>query len=141
MSTHPSLNRPRLEPGLTGHFEAEVRREWTIAHYDPRLPAVLSTPAMIGMMETAAARAVDPTLPVGKLTVGTRIEVEHSRAVACGARIVANARLTEVRGRFLVFEVEARCGDQVIGQGRVTRAIVDYARFAQIAAGGESIPE
>jgi predicted thioesterase len=91
---------------------------------------------MIGMMETAAARAVDPTLPVGKLTVGTRIEVEHSRAVACGAHIVAGARLTEVRGRFLVFEVEARCGDQVIGQGRVTRAIVDYARFAQIAAGG-----
>ena len=141
MSTNSSLNRPRLEPGLSGRFEAEVRREWTIAHYDPRLPAVLSTPAMIGMMETAAARAVDATLPVGKLTVGTRIDVDHSRAVPSGAYIVASARLAEVRGRFLVFEVEARCADQIIGQGRVTRAIVDYARFAQIAAGGESIAE
>jgi len=139
MSTDPSLHRPRLEPGLAARFEAEVRREWTIAHYDPRLPAVLSTPAMIGMMETAAARAVDPTLPVGKLTVGTRIEVDHLRAVACGAHIVATAKLTEVQGRFLVFEVEACCAGEIIGRGRVTRAIVDYMRFARIAAGGESI--
>lgn len=139
MSTDSS-HRPRLEPGLSAHFESEVRREWTIAHYDPRLPAVLSTPAMIGMMETAAARAVDPAIPVGKLTVGTKIEVDHSRAVACGAHIVATAKLTEVQGRFLIFEVEARCADQLIGHGRVTRAIVDYARFARMATGENPSP-
>lgn len=140
MSTDSSFQRPRLEPGLAAQFEADVRREWTIAHYDPRLPAVLSTPAMIGMMETAAARAVDPAIPVDKLTVGTRIEVDHLRAVPSGARIIAKATLTSVQDRFLVFDVEARCADQLIGRGRVTRAIVDYAKFARIATNGESVP-
>lgn len=131
----------KLAPGLQGRFEAEVRREWTIAHYDPRLPAVLSTPAMIGMMETAAARAVEHTLPVGKLTVGTRIEVDHTRAVSAGALVIATATLSAIEGRFLAFEVEARCAEQVIGRGRVMRAIVDYARFAHIASGNGNSSE
>lgn len=136
MTTDSLPHRPALTIGLQGRFEAEVRREWSIAHYDPRLPAVLSTPAMIGMMETAAARAVEATLPVGKLTVGTRIEVDHTRAVGCGSHVVATAVLTNVDGRFLGFDVEARCGDEIIGKGRVMRAIVDYTRFSHIATAG-----
>jgi fluoroacetyl-CoA thioesterase len=93
---------------------------------------------MIGMMEMAAARAVDQTLPVGKLTVGTRIEVDHTLAVSVGTHVTASARLTEVKDRYLLFAVEARSGDILIGKGLVTRAIVDYARFAQIASKGEA---
>jgi hypothetical protein len=45
--------RPRI--GLEAAIEKLIPREWTLAHYHPQLPAVLSTPAMIGMMEIAAA--------------------------------------------------------------------------------------
>jgi fluoroacetyl-CoA thioesterase len=125
---------PPLAPGLEARYERVVPIEWTIAQYDARLPAVFSTPAMIGMMEMAAARAVQPALPGGAITVGTRIEVDHLKAAPAGATVVASAKLVEVSGRFLTFEVEARNGSEVIGRGRVFRAIVELSRFVQKAA-------
>jgi fluoroacetyl-CoA thioesterase len=118
---------PRL--GLESAVQRVVPREWTIAAFDPRLPAVLSTPAMIGMMEIAAGQAVQPELPAGALTVGTRIEVDHLQAVTEGATVRAAARLVGYRGRFLVFEVEARSGDLVLGRGKVYRAIIEPKTF------------
>ncbi len=115
---------PEITPGLEATVEKVVPREWTIAHFRGVLPAVLSTPAMIGMMEVAAAKAVETKLPPGAITVGTRIEVDHLKAVPEGATVQAWARLERIDGRFLVYEVEARSGPHVIGRGRVSRAIV-----------------
>ena len=118
---------PRL--GLASAVQRVVPREWTIAAFDPRLPAVLSTPAMIGMMELAAAQAVQPELAAGAITVGTRIEVDHQKAVTEGATVRAAARLVGYQGRFLVFEVEARSGDLVLGRGKVYRAVIEPQTF------------
>jgi len=120
-------HRPGI--GLEAAIEKTIPHEWTLAHYDPRLPAVLSTPAMIGMMEVAAAEAVQAELPAGTITVGTRIEVDHLKAVPEGTLVRATARLTENKGRFMIFEVEARAGEHLIGRGRVYRAIVEPAKF------------
>ncbi len=130
------LSGHALVPGLEGRYEADVRQEWTRAYFQADLPAVFSTPAMIGMMEGACARAIAATLPAGMLSVGTRIEVDHLKAVPVGGHVVATARLVEVNGRFLVFEVAAYYGDAVIGRGRIVHAVVDLARFARIAAEG-----
>lgn len=124
----------RLAPGLEAKIEKQIPFEWTIAHFNPKLPAVLSTPAMIGMMEVAAARAILPALPPGVISVGTRIEVDHLKAVPHGARVRASARLEKIVGRFLAFRVEARSGRHVIGRGRVYRAIVEPAAFSEKAA-------
>lgn len=125
----PEKPAPTLAPGLEASIEKVIPFEWTIAAYDPRLPAVLSTPAMIGMMEVAAAQAVMPALRPGAITVGTRIEVDHLKTVSQGATVRATARLTTNESRFLVFDVEARSGKHVIGRGRVFRAIVEVAGF------------
>jgi fluoroacetyl-CoA thioesterase len=122
-----SEQRPRL--GLESAFERIVPDGWTLAAYDPRLPAVFSTPAMIGMMEIAASQAVLPELAPGEITVGTRIEVDHLKAVPAGTRVRATARLVEHEGRFLVFDVTAKAGEQLIGRGRVYRAIVEPEKF------------
>lgn len=123
-----------LKKGLHATVEKVVPREWTIAAYDERLPDVLSTPSMIGMMEVAAAQAVQPELPPGAITVGTRIEVDHLKAVPVGTTVRASARLTEHQGRFLIFEVEAKAGEHVIGRGRVYRAIVEAGSFQKRAS-------
>ena len=120
-------NLPRI--GLEATVELAVSFEWTIQKYDPRLPAVLSTPAMIGMMEMASAQAVRDGLPPGAITVGTRIEVDHLKAATVGASVRAHARLAGYKGRFLIFETVARSGEHVIGRGRVFRAIVEPAKF------------
>ena len=132
MSSAPT-EKPALAPGLEGKVEKVVPREWTIAAYDPRLPAVFSTPAMIGMMEVAAAQAVQSALPAGAMSVGTRIEVDHLKAVPTGAKVTATAQLVGIDGRFLTFEVEAKAGEDVIGKGRVFRVVVDYERFQEKA--------
>jgi fluoroacetyl-CoA thioesterase len=119
--------RPRI--GLEATIEKIVPREWTLAHYNPQLPPVLSTPAMIGMVEIAAAQAVQAELPTGAITVGTRIEVDHLKAVPEGTSVQATARLVEHKGRFMVFEVKAIAGEHLIGSGRVYRAIVEPAKF------------
>jgi len=123
-------SKPRkLARGLSCRVEKIVPFDWTIAHYDAKLPPVLSTPAMIGMMEVAAAKAIQPTLRRGAISVGTRIEVDHLEAVPAGAKVSASARLTHINGRFLEFAVEARSGGHVIGRGKVFRAVVEPQKF------------
>jgi fluoroacetyl-CoA thioesterase len=114
---------PRI--GLEATTERVVKHEWTIQMIDPRLPAVFSTPSMIGLMEHATVLAIESEMPEGVITVGTRVEVDHLKAVGPGATVAASARLVKYQGRFLVFDVQATSGDHVIGRGRVFRAIVE----------------
>lgn len=90
---------------------------------------VFATPAMVALMENAAMNAVAPHLEAGQTTVGTQITTSHIKASALGATISATATLTAVDGRSLTFEITAREGDKVIGEGSHTRFIVDRERF------------
>jgi fluoroacetyl-CoA thioesterase len=132
----PKPIKPRpIKPGLEGYCERVVPIDWTLAYYHPDMPAVFSTPAMIGLMEMATSHAIRPALPPGSINVGVRIEVEHLKAVPAGSIVIATSRLVEIDGRRLIFEVEARSGDDVIGRGRISHSIVDHSRFLAIAAG------
>ena len=73
--------------------------------------------------------AVQPELPGWRDYGGTRIEVDHLKAATEGATVRAAARLVGYQGRFLVFEVEARSGDLVLGRGKVFRAIIEPQNF------------
>jgi predicted thioesterase len=88
---------------------------------------------MIQLMEHASVRAIIDRLPPGSISVGTRIEVDHLKAVSDGATVQAHARLTGYQGRFLVFDVEARSGDILIGRGKVFRAIVEPGKHGERA--------
>jgi fluoroacetyl-CoA thioesterase len=124
--------RPRL--GLEATSERVVEHQHTIQAFNPQLPAVFSTPMMIALMENASVKALLPELPPGAISVGTRIEVDHLKAVGPGATVVAWAKLVEYRGRFLVFDVEARSGEHLIGRGKVFRAIVQPREHGEKAA-------
>jgi predicted thioesterase len=119
----PYKKLPRI--GLEATTERVVRQEWTLQMIDSRLPAVFSTPSMIGLLEHAPVLAIQSELPAGAISVGTRVEVDHLKAVGPGATVTAWARLVKYHGRFLVFDVEASSGEHVIGRGRVFRAIVE----------------
>lgn len=131
IATEPAGPRPRI--GLEYTVEAVVPLEWTIQAIDSRLPPVLSTPRMIQLMEHASTRAILGELPRGTISVGTRIEVDHLKAVPDGATVQAHARLSGYQGRFLVFDVEAKSGNIIIGRGKVFRAIVESGRHGDKA--------
>jgi predicted thioesterase len=90
---------------------------------------VLATPMMIALMEAAALEAVQPYLPEGWTTVGTRVECDHLRATAIGDRVFATAVLLKHEGRTLHFQVEAEDSLGIIGKGLHQRYIIDIEEF------------
>ncbi len=90
---------------------------------------VFATPSMVALMEHAAMTAVAPFLAEGDTTVGGYIATSHLAPSPIGATIEAVAVVTAVDGRKIEFEVEARCGEQLLGKGTHTRFIVNAAKF------------
>jgi predicted thioesterase len=95
---------------------------------------VLATPRLLALAEAATVAAVDRALEDGQTTVGSRIELEHLVASPVGTRVMVRAELMAVDGRLLRFDVAAQHPDgSVVAHGRITRVVVDRARFLQRA--------
>lgn len=124
--------------GATGTWSLVVAPEHLASHVkDASLPPVLSTPVMILAMENAAQEALKPFLEEGESAVGSRVDVQHLAATPAGRIVTATARVLEVKGRRIVFEVRATEGSTVIGAGTHERALIDMRKFLQrLAAQG-----
>lgn len=90
---------------------------------------VLSTPSMIALMESVAESLVADELPEGMISVGTRVCVYHRAPAWLGDEVTVRAKLREVSGRRLIFEVRCLRGDVVIGEGEHERYVVERERF------------
>lgn len=97
---------------------------------------VFGTPFMIALMEKATCDAVAEYLEDGETTVGTKIDVAHSRASVIGTTITAVAKLIECDGRRLVFSVSAKDENaNTIGSGTIERFVVNAEKFMKKAEG------
>jgi predicted thioesterase len=90
---------------------------------------VLGTPRLLAWCEAATCAAIEDELRAGETSVGTRVEIEHTRASRVGARIEVTATAVFSDGRLRRFSVSARQDGRVVGTGEVTRVVVDAARF------------
>ncbi|KKM09135.1 hypothetical protein SY88_20565 [Clostridiales bacterium PH28_bin88] len=122
-----------LRVGLKGEARDRVTEENTAIRYGSGSVAVYATPAMIGLMEKASLSSVDPLLPEGQATVGTRLDVRHLAATPLGFEVVARAELVEVDGRRLVFRVEAFDDREKIGEGLHERYVITLEKFLRKA--------
>jgi predicted thioesterase len=120
-----------LRPGLKGEVELVVEPDHTARHLGSGGVEVLATPQMILLMEIAGVKAVDPLLPEGYRTVGMHLDVRHMAPTPVGMKVVVTAELLEVDGRRLTFEVQARDAEELVGEGKHQRYIIDVDRFAQ----------
>jgi fluoroacetyl-CoA thioesterase len=118
-----------LEIGLTGESTTTVVHENTAARVGAGGVEVFATPMMIALMENAAWQAVADHLEPGYVTVGTVVNVRHLAATPLGQKVRATARLAEIDGRRLVFQVEAFDEQRKIGEGQHERFIVHLERF------------
>ncbi len=120
---------PILEPGLVAEIETTATQADTASAYGSGLVPVYATPALVGLMEGAAVRALDGLLPEGQTTVGGRIDVRHLAATPVGMRVRARAELVEVQGRRLVFAIQAWDETELVGEAVHERFIVDEGKF------------
>ncbi len=118
-----------LSPGLRAGFDHTVTEADTAAALGSGLVPALATPTVLALVERATVEAVAGALQAGATTVGARVELEHLLPTAVGATVSVTATLERVEGRRLRFAVEVREGDRLAATGRITRVLVDRARF------------
>lgn len=124
-----------VTPGLTARVELTVTDADTAQAVGSGDVPVLGTPRVLALAEAATVAATARHLPSGRTTVGVRVELAHLAPAPVGRRVTAEARLTEVDGRRLVFAVTVTDGTETVAEGRVERMLVDRQRFVARAAG------
>jgi fluoroacetyl-CoA thioesterase len=128
--------KPSLKAGIEYELRFRVPETKTVPALYPEspefqeMPQVFATGFMVGFLEWACIKAVNPHLDwPEEQTVGTHVNVSHSAATPPGFEVTAKVKLTQVDGRRLVFEVEANDGVDVISKGTHERFVINRARF------------
>ena len=93
------------------------------------MPEVYATTFMIYLMEVAATQAIQTNLPPGWVSVGVDVNIRHLAATPIGRTVIAQARVTEINDKLVIFSVQAHDGVNLIGKGTHSRAPVDLVRF------------
>jgi len=125
-----------LRPGIRYEHRFLVPSSKTVPALYPEadeflaMPEVFATGFMVGFLEWACIKCINPHLDWPKeQTVGTHVNVSHQAATPPGLEVTATVELIEVDGKRLVFSVEAHDGIDVISKGRHERFIINRERF------------
>lgn len=118
-----------IEIGLKHTSELTVTDAVTAVKVGSGDTPVLATPVMMALMENAAMLSVRDALPEGCTTVGGHIESSHLKPSKVGDVVRAEAEVTKVDGKKIVFKVSAYSGDILLGEGTHLRFIVDRDKF------------
>lgn len=119
---------PRPEPTTLAFVEGDD--DTALAVGSGSLP-VLGTPRLLAWLEAATCACLDPVMPDGSTSVGTRVQVEHLAASPVGAEVEVSASSAYVDGRLHRLTVSARdtSSGKVLAAGEITRVVVDAQRF------------
>ena len=99
------------------------------------MPAVLSTPSLIGLLERTARELLAEFLDPEQRSVGSEIELRHLAATPLGQRITCTARLIQAERTEFTFQIEARDQHELIARGIHKRAVIRAESFARRVQG------
>jgi fluoroacetyl-CoA thioesterase len=118
-----------LKAGLTHEIERQVTEDLSAQKVFRHVPNVYATRAMVGHFEEVCAEMVLPYLGEGEQTVGIGMKFSHIAATPIGMKVRFNAKLVEVEGRKLTFEVEGFDEVEKIGKATHERFIINAEKF------------
>jgi fluoroacetyl-CoA thioesterase len=125
-----------LEPGMAFEFTYTVPVEKTVPYLFPefpeggRMPEVLATGFLVGLLEFACIRFVNPHIDWPRQqTVGIQVNLSHTAATPPGFNVTVKGRLEKVDGRKLTFALDASDGVDSICQATHERFIIDADKF------------
>ena len=117
--------------GTTSEHRFTVSKEHAITFATDGMPAVLSTPNLIALMDRTARDAITPFLEQDERSVGVEIELRHLSPTPLGAQVTVTTRVIGVTGRFVDFQVEARDAQELIARGVHKRAVIRTSAFTK----------
>jgi predicted thioesterase len=114
-----------VKPGQSAEMDVEVTKDMTTNRMNRPGADVLSTPALLMLMERTAIQATDALLPKGHATVGYAVDgMRHMAPTALGARVRVKATVTEVDNNKFTYAIEAYEGEKKIGVATHKRAAI-----------------
>jgi fluoroacetyl-CoA thioesterase len=136
-----------LKPGISYEHRFIIPKSKTVPALYPEspefvaMPEVFATGYLVGLLEWACIKAVNPHLDWPKeQTVGTLINVSHEAATPPGFEVTVTVELIKVDGRRLVFAVEAHDGIELISRGLHERFVIVKDKFDAKVAGKRKHP-
>lgn len=120
--------------GTTGETTFVVEPKHCIEFATDGMPAVLSTPNLIGILERTARQAIAPFLAADERSVGVELDLRHLAPTPLGAQVTATARVIGTSGRFVDFQIEARDRQELIVRGIHKRAVIRVKSFTNRVA-------
>jgi predicted thioesterase len=82
-------------------------------------------------MEIASGMLAHDHLPQGYTSVGTRVCIDHLDAVLEDNTVQATSVIAGIDKRKIIFDVEVKHGNRLIGNGTHIRFIVNEKRFLE----------
>lgn len=90
---------------------------------------VFGTPAMGVLVEEICLQMVDPLLPEGQTTVGSKIDIRHLAPTPVGDKVKLRAEIVSIEKNVINFEVKVWDSVELVGKAKHQRVILDVERF------------
>lgn len=117
--------------GTTNEVTFAVDRQHTIEFAGDGMPAVLSTPTLIQILERTARQSLLPFLEDNERSVGIEVEIRHLAPAPVGSQVTCTTRVIRADGREIIFHIEARDAHEVLARGAHKRHVIRLDRFAR----------
>lgn len=124
--------RPKI--GTVGELKFTVGQEHVIDFATGGMPAVLSTPRLVALIERTARESLYPFLNENERTVGAEIEIRHLAPTPAGQPVTITTRVIATEARAVDFQFEVHDAHEVIARGLHKRAVISVEGFAKRVA-------
>ena len=119
-----------LAAGVSITREVVIDRERTI-DFMGEAARVYATPMLVKDIEVTCRELLLAHLDAGEDSVGTRVELDHLAATLLGMKVKIEAKVSEVKGRAVTFEVSAHDGLDAVCRCKHVRFVVDLKQTEQ----------
>jgi predicted thioesterase len=123
--------KSRPQVGATGELAFKIEPQHAIDFAAGGMPAVLSTPNLIGFLERTARETLAGCLEDGEQSVGVEIELRHLAPTPVGQTIHCTARVIHAEDREVTFQISARDECELIARGLHKRAVIRTESFSR----------
>ena len=125
-------SRPKI--GTVGEMKFVVAAEHAIDFATDGMPAVLSTPRLVALVERTARESLSTFLDENERTVGAEIEIRHLAPTPLGKNVTILTRVIHTEGKIVDFQFEVRDEHELIARGLHKRAVITVESFARRVA-------